>query len=224
VDDEAAVVIRASRGAGGRPDMTATVLPLFPLDTVLFPGGVLPLRVFEARYMDMIRGAMRGGGAFGVVLIRKGREAGDFGVEIEDVGCRARIDSWDMAQLGVLEIATTGTTRFRIVDHEVQSDGLLVANVTDVDDEAPIDIPNNARRGITLLERIVHRMDAEGEALISIAKPYRFDDATWVGNRIAEILPIPLPAKQRLMAMTDASTRFAILAELFDEYGLEEAT
>jgi Lon protease-like protein len=204
--------------------MTATPLPLFPLSTVLFPGGILPLRVFEARYMDMIRTAMRDGSAFGIVMIRSGLEAGDRDVEIEEVGCRARIDTWDMAQLGVLEIATTGTTRFRILDHEVRSDGLMVANVVDVAEESPVDIPADIRRGITLLERIVERMDASDDAPVSIAKPYRFDSATWVGNRLAEVLPIPLPAKQHLMAMTDASTRLAILSELLDEYGLEEAT
>jgi uncharacterized protein len=193
-------------------------LPLFPLDTVLFPGGRLPLRVFEARYMDMVRTAMRDGSEFGVVLISKGREAADYGVETEIIGCRAHIEAWDMAQLGVLEIATSGTERFRIVEREVRPDGLLVASVEDFEPEAPVGIPASARRCVTLLESVVERLDAEtSEADSAIARPYRFDDATWVGNRLAEFLPIPLPAKQRLMALTDALARLAILGRLLDE-------
>jgi hypothetical protein len=201
--------------------MTTTALatlPLFPLNTVLFPGGRLPLRVFEARYMDMVRAAMRDGSEFGIVLISRGREAGDYGVETEAVGCRARIDAWDMAQLGVLEIATTGTERFRVVEREMRSDGLLVASVEDFDAEPSAGIPASARRCVTLLERVVERVDADtSEDDSAIARPYRFDDATWVGNRLAEFLPIPLPAKQRLMTLTDALTRLAILGNLLDE-------
>jgi Lon protease-like protein len=196
-------------------ETTVATLPLFPLNTVLFPGGMLPLRVFEARYMDMVRAAMRDESAFGVVLIRKGREAADFAVETEEVGCRARIRSWDMEQLGVLEIATVGTGRFRIVEREVRGDDQSVA---DLEDEPAVGVPASASRHATLLRRIVERFDEDPEeTAIPIAQPRRFDDATWVGNRLAELLPIPLPAKQRLMALTDPLMRLAILGRLLDE-------
>ncbi len=202
-------------------------LPIFPLRTVLFPGGLLPLRVFEARYMDMVRNAMRVGSGFGVCLIRKGSEVGEKDVETEEIGCRARIDDWNMEQLGVLQITTTGTERFRIVSRRVQPDGLLVADVEAVEDEAAAGIPEEASGCRLLLKRIVERLDAAREAPtddeampMPIARPYLFDDATWVGNRLCEVLPIPLPAKQKLMALTDAPTRLDIVQRYLKQHGI----
>lgn len=207
----------------------ATPLPIFPLNTVLFPGGLLPLRVFEARYMDMIRNAMRDASTFGVCLIRKGREVGEQGVETEEIGCRARIDDWNMAQLGVLEIATSGTERFRIVTRHVQSDGLLVADVEPVDLEVSVPVPTQAADCQALLRRIVQRLEDGGakkddedgdDGALPIAKPYLFDDSTWVSNRLCEFLPIPLGAKQKLMAITDGPTRLEIVQRYLKQHGI----
>ena len=112
-------------------------LPLFPLKTVLFPGGVLPLRVFEARYMDMITRCMREDAGFGVCLIAAGEEVGETAVP-HPVGTEARIEQWDMAQAGVLNLVTRGIRRFRIEDHEVERDGLLVASVRWLDEPLPV--------------------------------------------------------------------------------------
>ena len=205
-----------------------TALPIFPLRTVLFPGGLLPLRVFEARYMDMIRSAMRDGTTFGVCLLRAGQEVGKQSVETEDVGCRARIDDWNMEQLGVLQISTTGTERFRIVSQRVQADGLLVAEVEPIDAEPSALVPPEAADCETLLRRIVDRLaemrnepnEGDSAAPPPIAEPYRFDDATWVGNRLCEFLPIPLSAKQKLMALTDAPTRLEIVQRYLKQHGI----
>lgn len=207
-----------------------STLPIFPLNTVLFPGGLLPLRIFEARYMDMVRNAMRDESGFGVCLLRKGAEVAEHEVEIEEIGCRARIDDWNMEQLGVLEIATTGTERFRIVSRRVQSDGLMVAEVVAIDVEPPATVPAEGEDCRTLLRRIVQRLDDEreakgrdedGEILQSpIAKPYLFDDATWIGNRLCELLPIPLKAKQSLMALTDGPTRLEIVQRYLKQHGI----
>jgi uncharacterized protein len=210
-----------------RTETATATLPLFPLNAVLFPGGRLPLRVFEARYMDMVRAAMRDGGAFGIVLIRAGREAGDYAVQTEPIGCRVRIDAWDMPQLGVLEIETTGTERFRIVDREVRHDGLIVARTTELEPEPAIEIPGSAQRCVALLERIARGESNDDDpdqtvASLEIPEPHRFDDATWVGNRLAELLPIPLPAKQRLMALTDAAIRLAVIERILVEHGMDE--
>ena len=97
--------------------------PIFPLNTVLFPGGLLPLRVFEARYMDMVRRAMRDASEFGVCLIRKGHEVGERDVETETLGCRARIDDWNMEPLGALPNPTTGTARVRQLPRAVSAGG-----------------------------------------------------------------------------------------------------
>ena len=215
---------------------SAPPLPIFALGTVLFPGGLLPLRVFEARYMDMIRGVMRDTNEFGVCLIRKGSEVGERGVETEDIGCRARIDDWSMEQLGVLQISTTGTERFRIVTRRLQPDGLLVADVEPIDDETALAVPSEAEPCQTLLRRIIERLeeavekgeersgdpdpDDDGPIHLPIAKPYRFDDATWVGNRLCELLPIPPSAKQKLMALTDGPTRLEIVLRYLKQHGI----
>ncbi len=210
----------------------AAALPIFPLNTVLFPGGVLPLRIFEARYMDMVRRAMRDRTEFGVVLIRKGREVGEPGVDTADVGCRARIDDWNMEQLGLLEIATTGTERFAIGARRVEPDGLMVADVAPLETEHVVALADESRPCRALLERIVQRLEDERAQQAAdatdetkpppspIAKPYRFDDATWVGNRLAELLPIPLGAKQKLMALTDGPTRLSIIQQYLKQHGV----
>ena len=201
------------------------MLPLFPLRTVLFPGGVLPLRVFEARYVDMVRGAMRDGSDFGVVMIKKGQEVAERQVEVEDIGCRARIDDWSMEQFGVLMIATTGTDRFRILSHEVRPDGLMMAEVAPIEAEPAVAVPVEATACRALLKRIVDRLDGtpkqpDDPTPSPIAKPYLFDDATWIGNRLSEVLPLPLGVKHKLMALTDAPARLSILQQYLTQHGI----
>ena len=203
-------------------------LPLFPLNTVLSPGGALPLRVFEARYMDMVRRAMRDGGEFGVVLIRSGAEVGTSGVQTEDVGCRARIEDWNMEQFGVLQIATIGTERFRIEAREIAADGLINATVAALEEEPAVTVPEESLSCRTFLERIVQRLDEERNRIGAdaatlappIAQPYRFDDATWVGNRLAELLPVSLATRQNLMTLTDAAQRLALIRQFLDQNGI----
>lgn len=193
---------------------------------MLFPGGLLPLRVFEARYMDMIRDTMRHGGEFGVCLIRKGNEVAERGVDIETIGCRARIDDWNMEQLGVLQIETTGTERFHILSHRHQPDGLMIAEVEATELEPFATVPAAYEDCRVLLERIVKRLDDavasdqdEGVPM-PIAKPYRFDDASWVGNRLCELLPIPAPTRHKLMALTDAPARLDIVQRYLKQHGI----
>ena len=203
------------------------ILPLFPLGTVLFPGGVLPLRVFEARYVDMVRQAMRESSEFGVVLLRRGRDIDRDSVDIEQIGCRARIVDWNMEQLGVLQIETVGTERFRIHSNIVQSDGLRIADVETIAADEIVALPDDAALCVRLLERIVEQLKGDGDdapdadpGYQPIAEPHRFDDATWVGNRLAELLPIAMPAKQELMATTDALERLAAVRRYLVEQGI----
>lgn len=189
-----------------------SILPLFPLGTVLFPEGMLPLRVFEARYMDMVRKSMREASEFGVCLIRHGEEVGGRDVETESIGCRARIASWNMEQLGVLQLEMTGTERFRIHSHLVQADGLMVADVESIEPDPPLAVTDDAASCVRLLERIIEQLsDAKEGAGLPVATPHRFDDLTWVGNRLAEWLPLPLATKQQLMSLTDSAERIAIV-------------
>lgn len=192
---------------------TLTRLPLFPLKTVLFPEGVLPLRVFEPRYMDMITRGMREGSPFGVCLIAAGEEVGETAVP-HPVGTAAHIEQWDMEQAGLLTLVTRGGRRFRVVDHEVERDGLLVGEVRWLDEPAPQPMPTAQLDLLPLLQTIVAEL---GDRL---PPPHRFDDAGWVGARYAELLPVPLEAKQRLLELDDVISRLEILQQFLREHGL----
>jgi uncharacterized protein len=204
-------------------------LPLFPLSTVLFPGGVLPLRVFEARYMDMVRQCMKTAAPFGVVLITKGGEVGA-PAATEAVGTVARIAAWDMPQLGLLHLRAIGGERFRIEQTEVQPDGLQVARVQPIapDDDPPLE--EQYRPCADLLQRVIddlgrQRAEDDGEPQdpvnsIPFEAPYRFDSSVWVGNRLCEFLPIPLRARQKLMELQDAASRLRLVQRFLLQHGV----
>ena len=202
---------------------TIARVALFPLSTVLFPQGVLPLRVFEARYMDMVRDCMRDSTSFGVCLANDTKGAA---LGTAEVGCLARITAWDMQQLGLLQIRTVGGDRFRLLASESQPNGLLVGEIDliDADDDQPV--PDEHQPCVDLLTRIIEDMSAQvaekrrtGEATdgspvlaqLPFEQPYQMESSAWVSNRLCEVLPVPLKAKQKLMELTDAATRLEIV-------------
>ena len=189
--------------------MTAqlTELPLFPLNTVLFPGGRLPLRIFEQRYMDMAKACLRDQSPFGVCLIREGREVGAPAIPA-DVGTLARIGTWDMPQLGVLHVTALGEQRFRILERRVEPNGLARASIQMMDEEIDVAIPANCSGCVKLLEQVIQQQSALFEP------PHRLDSAAWVSARLTELLPLPLPAKQELLELDNARTRIERLNEL----------
>jgi Lon protease-like protein len=182
-------------------------VPLFPLNTVLFPGGRLPLRIFEQRYMDMAKACLRDGSPFGVCLIREGREVGAPATPV-DVGCLARIGHWDMPQLGLLQVTAVGERRFRIVERSVRPDGLALASVETLSDDRDSPVPASCGGCVRLLERIIEQQAGLFEP------PHRLDSASWVSSRLAEILPLPLAAKQELLELDDARARLERLNSL----------
>lgn len=192
-------------------------VPIFPLNTVLFPGGVLPLRVFEARYMDMARDCLKRDRPFGVCLIREGAEVGAPAVP-EAIGCLARITDWDMQQQGILSIRTHGGQRFRIVTRQTGGQGLISAKVELIAAEARAPVPQEYSGCARLLQMIVAD---QGKAIF--AEPHAFDDAAWVGYRLADILPVPLIAKQKLLELTDSLQRLAILQRFLEQRGLAQS-
>jgi len=188
-------------------------IPLFPLQTVLFPGGRLPLRIFEQRYMDMAKACLRDGSPFGVCLIREGHEVGQPALP-EAVGCIARIVEWDMPQLGLLQVVARGERRFRIRARRVQADGLALAGAELLDEasDAPLDPQAD------LCARVLRRMvDAAPAGLVEL--PPRYDSSAWVSARLAELLPLSLASKQRLLEMDDARDRLEILRRLISSSG-----
>jgi hypothetical protein len=189
-------------------------LPIFPLNTVLFPGGVLPLRVFEARYMDMTRDCLKAERPFGVCLIRTGTEVGA-PAEPEAVGCLATITSWDMAQLGLLQLRTLGGQRFRILDSSLAAQGLRRARVELIADEADTALPEAFGALADLVRMVVSQNDAD-----LFAEPHAFESASWVGYRLSEILKVPLAAKQKLLELDGAVPRLEILYKFLEQRGL----
>jgi len=196
--------------------LSSVTLPIFPLNTVLFPGGLLPLRVFEARYMDMTRDCLKRDTPFGVCLIREGSEVGAPAVA-EKVGCLAKILECDMQQQGILNIKTRGGQRFRILEQRAGAQGLTTADVELISPEASTAVPAEFASCTRLLEMVVAD---QGRPIF--AEPHAFDDASWVGYRLAEILPVPLIAKQKLLELTDSLGRLSILQRFLESRGLAE--
>ena len=185
--------------------MQTSNFPLFPLNTVLFPGGLLPLRVFEARYMDMARQCLREKSNFGVCLIREGSEVGKPAVH-EMIGCEARIAQCDMQQMGVLQILAQGLGRFRVLSSSTNSQGLILAEVEAIGVETPQAVPEQYLACAKLLRQLVSE---HGDAVF--AAPHQFDDAAWVGYRLAEVIPFPLQDRQKLLVMEESLARLSIL-------------
>jgi len=192
-------------------------VPIFPLNTVLFPGGLLPLRVFEARYMDMTRDCLKYERPFGVCLISEGSEVGAPAAP-ETTGCLARIIEWDMQQLGLLHLKTLGSQRFRILDSEIGSHGLVSADVELIPMEEAIALPGRFLACARLLESVVAQQDSP-----IFAEPHEFGNAAWVSYRLAEILPVPLAAKQELLELGDSIARLEVLQRFLEQQGLVKA-
>ena len=197
------------KAAGGRQEV-----PIFPLGTVLFPGGVLPLRIFEVRYVEMAKACLKDGSPFGVCLIREGAEVGTPAVP-EPIGCLARIASVDVEELGILKVKSEGLERFRIASSEVNRHGLVVGRIEDLHPEPEVrEAPGLAECALFLRKLIA------GIGPDRFAEPYRFEDASWVGFRLAEILPLRMDVKQKLLELTDATLRLAILHKFLQQQKL----
>jgi len=193
-------------------------LPLFPLHTVLFPGGVLPLKVFEQRYIDMTKVCLSEDRPFGVCMIVKGDEVARPGAatpDVANVGTLARIRNWDMPQLGILHVTTLGGSRFLVEAHSVDASGLLVGKVKSIPDEARVSIAPAHAPLVRLLEIIAARL---GPA--NFPDEVAYDDASWVGYRLAELLPLPLPIKQSMLEINDAGVRLEVLQRFLQQQGL----
>jgi Lon protease-like protein len=185
-------------------------IPLFPLGTILFPGGPLPLRIFEARYIDLVRRCMRDDSGFGVVLIREGTEAGG-PASTFDVGTYARIVDFSQQPDGLLGIQAAGQRRFRILDRRRARDGLNLADVEWLAEETVVPLP----------EEFAELGPALDEALTQLGEPYASlprhpGNAAWVSGRLAEILPLPAGQKQHCLELEDPLERLRYLRPLFE--------
>lgn len=204
------------RGAPSREPLT---LPLFPLKTILFPGGVLPLKVFEQRYIDMTKRCIKDERPFGVCLLTRGDEVARHGQadppEFATIGTLARITSWDMPQLGILQLKTEGGVRFRVQSHRTEEDGLIMAQATSLVPEADVPLPEIHRPLASLLELMISRVGRE-----NFAGELALDDASWVGYRLAELLPLPASIKQGMLEINDSEVRLKAIAQFLKKQDL----
>ena len=172
-------------------------IPIFPLGTVLFPDGLLPLRIFEQRYLEMTKVCIRDNAPFGVCLIREGAEVGAPAVP-HTVGCTARILRWDVPHLGLFHLVTEGGNIFRVLEQWVSRTGLVSAHI-ELDEPAPaVALPDAFRPLAQLLETIIGKVGAE-----RFPAPTRLDDAAWVAYRLAESLPLEAALRQQLLEARD---------------------
>lgn len=185
---------------------------LFPLGTVLFPEGMLPLKIFEQRYIEMTKACLRDETPFGVCLIREGREVGAAALP-EPVGCIATITQWDMPQLGLFHILARGGQRFRVRETRVGANQLISAQV----ELLPAD-PEGGDVDPACVEVLQAIIDKVGAG--HFPAPLKLTDAAWVGYRLAEILPLELAEKQELLEMDDAAARFQRLRQCLTRLGL----
>jgi uncharacterized protein len=186
--------------------MSLTELPLFPLNAVLFPGGPLALRIFEPRYLDMVRRCLKAHSGFGVVLILEGAEAGA-AVSVANTGTSARLVDFDTLPDGLLGLQCLGERRFRLSRRWLQGDGLNLGEVDYLPDDAPCSVPAEYAHLSELLRELLPRL---GGGYTHVEAHY--DDAGWVSNRWAEILPLAAAEKLELLELTDPLARLAQVA------------
>ena len=213
--------------------LTLSSLPLFPLGTVLFPGGLLPLRIFEVRYLDMIGKCHKLGAPFGVVALTKGAEvqrpagegpSGDaFANEAFDtVGTLAMITEHSVPQPGLMVIKCAGVQRFSVTRSEKLKHGLWVADVSRLPNDQAIPVPEDLQAVSGALSNLIKALQerAVPDQQMPLQPPYQLDDCGWVANRWCELLSLPLHVKQRLMALDNPLVRLELVGDLLERHGI----
>ena len=200
--------------------MSAPVpIDLFPLRSVLFPGGVLLLKVFEARYLDLVGRCLREERPFGVVCLAEGREVGRQLVRFENEGVLAHIENVDAEGPNLLQVRCRGGSRFAVAGGvRQQPDGLWAAEVVLQPDDATAIPEPDLTPAVRALAQVIASLRSHGT--LPFSEPFRLDDAGWVANRWCEILPVPLTAKQKLMALPDPQARLRLVHDYLKGQGI----
>ncbi|NCT82110.1 MAG: peptidase S16 [Comamonadaceae bacterium] len=200
-----------------------TETPLFPLRSVLFPGGQLPLRIFEPRYLDMVQRCQARGQPFGVVALTSGdevrrRDGAGFRAEaFHDIGTLAHIERFERAQPGLIEIRARGMQRFRLLDSRCLSHGLWVGRLEPLADDVAVAVPEDLEAAALQLQDLLAGWAQRDAAdSLPVQPPYHWDDAGWLANRWAELLPMPVEERQRLMALDNPLLRLELVVDRLD--------
>lgn len=212
-------------------------LPLFPLGSVLYPGGLLSLRIFEVRYLDMIGRCYKNGAPFGVVAltigseVRKpesakliGKPAGDAFAQEEfcSTGTLAMISEFSTPQAGLMVIRCVGAQRFKISSRDKLRHGLWIADVERIDDDLPVAIPDDLKPCANALGKLIKSLQQRNIAdnQMPLLSPYQLDDCGWVANRWCELLPLPMELKQRLMELDNPLVRLELVSDILERTGI----
>lgn len=199
-------------------------LPLFPLGAVLFPGGVMQLRIFEVRYLDMIGRCHKAGAPFGVVLLTQGSEVRQPGGKeaFSSIGTLATISELENPRPGLMMIRASGAQRFRITSSDQLKHGLWIADVERLPADMPVVIPEDLKLTATALGKLIaslqQKADAPGQ--MPLQGPWRLDDCGWVANRWCELLPLPMQLKQRMMELDNPLVRLELVSDVLARTGI----
>lgn len=199
-------------------------IPLFPLETVLFPDGVIALKIFEARYLDMIKQCLREKTEFGVISIIQDQDDGHDNPtpRFSSIGTLALIEDFDPIQPALYMTKSFGTQRFQLLSSSQEANGLWVGEIILLEKDPLIPIPKEHQRVAKLLDEIIAVIQSEN--LLSDApfkKPYMTEDCGWVSNRLAELLPISLAQKNHLLAQTNPRIRLDLISEIIEDDDLK---
>ena len=217
-------MIAAATGTAVPATLTLQSLPLFPLSTVLFPDGLLSLRVFEVRYLDMIGKCRKAGAPFGVVSLTQGSEVRQPGSTeaFAQVGTLATIQEIETPQAGLMLVRTAGAQRFRITASDQLRHGLWVADVERLPADLAVPVPDDLKPVSDALQRLIQSLEMRSGAdtPMPLLPPWRLDDCGWVANRWCELLPLPVELKQRLMELDNPLVRLELVSDVLHRTGI----
>jgi Lon protease-like protein len=203
--------------------MATISIPLFPLSTVLFPDGVLPLQIFEVRYLDMISRCLTEDTAFGVVLLTQGHEvrtAAGAQEKFAAAGTLASVHDTTASTPGLLQVVCRGGSRFSVLEAERRPSGLWMADVDMVEDDHVVHIPSELRGASDALDRVLGSLHDVPQQRWPVQPPFRLDDCGWVANRWCELLPLPNQQKHNMLMLDNPVIRLELLHDVLDEHGL----
>lgn len=202
--------------------MATLTFPLFPLGTVLFPDGVLPLQIFEVRYLDMISRCIADGAPFGVVLLTQGGEVRtpEGRERFVPGGTLASVHETTASEPGLLQVSCRGGARFRILSSERRPNGLWMAATELVVADKPIPIPSELQGAADALEKVLGSLVDVPEERWPIMPPFKMDDCGWVANRWCDLLPLPNAQKHSMLMLDNPVIRLELMHDVLDEHGL----
>ena len=199
--------------------MNTYQLPLFPLNVVVWPEGLLPLKIFEARYLDMVRSCLRNQSSFAVVaVLPEGETDSDGNFPFANVGTLVSIVDAEVATVGLIMIRCIGQHRIKVESFIQQEDGLVIGQVTDIPNDIKMPIPEDLEDASRALQQLLASLPAQNIPAdqIPVVEPYKLEDTAWVANRWIEILDLPLLEKQRLMQLDSPLVRLELIQDILN--------